>query len=255
MHRLLRSILITGAAALAVSGLLVGCGTPPVAGPGPQPGPSSTAGSAAPEAPATTGSSRSASPSTESTGKSTPSGKATQAPERPYAKHSGDGTLPPRSESSDPPEQDRSVPESEVVRLKIPDVLTGDSGGAISPDPATNELVPPKTSLVYRWAERGRPGSDSGDTVYLLGHTVRSGGGIFDPLQQVEPGQSIIVETESGTLTYRVQATKMYPKNEIQRADEVYETVAGRLVLIGCYLNADGSKQDLNFVVFAQLDD
>lgn len=228
-----------------MSGLLVGCGTPPAAGPGPQPGPSSgvASGSAVPAEPEASGAPDSPSPSA----------KATRAPERPYAKTNGDGSLPPRREASNPP--DRSVPESEVVRLEIPDVLTGESGGAISPDPATNELVPPKTTLVYRWAERGRPGSDSGDTVYLLGHTVRAGGGVFDPLQHVGPGQSIIVETEQGTLTYRVQATKMYPKNEIQRADEVYEAVPGRLVLVGCYLNADGSKQDLNFVVFAQLAD
>ncbi|MFC7620810.1 class F sortase [Microlunatus sp. GCM10028923] len=240
MHRLLRSILIAGTAALAVSGLLVGCGTPPVAGPPPAPESSPASASAKPGDPSSDASS---------------SPKASKAPERPYAKTTGEGSLPPRRESSDPPDRDRSVPESEVVRLKIPDVLSGDSGGAISPDPSTNELVPPKTSLVYRWADRGRPGSDSGDTVYLLGHTVRSGGGVFDPLQHVEIGQSIIVETESGSLTYQVQATKMYPKNEIQRADEVYETVPGRLVLVGCYLNADGSKQDLNFVVFAQLAD
>ncbi|NYE74754.1 sortase domain-containing protein [Microlunatus parietis] len=231
-----------------MSGLLVGCGTPPAAGPPPVP--SSAAGgasSATPDGPATTGSPGSPAP------ESTSSGPATQAPERPYAKTSGEGSLPPRREASSPPDPDRSVPESELVRLEIPEVLTGDSGGAISPDPATNELVPPETSRVYRWAERGRPGSDAGDTVYLLGHTVRAGGGVFDPLQHVELGQSIMVGTENGTLTYRVQATKMYPKNEIQRADEVYESVPGRLVLVGCYLNADGSKQDLNFVVFAQL--
>lgn len=145
------------------------------------------------------------------------------------------------------------MPESELVRLDIPDVLTGDSGGAISPDPATNELVPPETTLVYRWAERGRPGTDTSDTVYLLGHTVRAGGGVFDPLQRVEIGQSIIVDTKQGKINYRVEATRMYPKNEIQQADEVYDSVPGRLILVGCYLNADGTRQDMNFVVFAQV--
>jgi hypothetical protein len=142
---------------------------------------------------------------------------------------------------------------SELVRLVIPEVLTGESGGAISPDPTTHELVPPETSKIYRWAERGRAGTNATDTVYLLGHTVRAGGGVFDPLQDITIGQSIFADTERGRLDYRVEATRMYPKNQIQQADEVYESVPGRLILVGCYLNADGSKQDLNFVVFAQL--
>ncbi len=232
MSRLLRSLLV-GTAALLSVGLLVACQAAPPAGP-------ADGGATAPPSAAAEGAS--------------PSPKAVPQPrDRPTAKTTGSGTVPTDPPSSRRPD-DRSVPQSELVRLEIPEVLSGDAGGAISPDPSTNELTPPETDLVYRWAERGRPGTDATDTVYLLGHTVRAGGGVFDPLQEVEIGQSIIVDTEQGEVSYRVEATRMYPKNQIQQADEVYASVPGRLILVGCYLNPDGSRQDLNFVVFAQLD-
>lgn len=137
--------------------------------------------------------------------------------------------------------------------MVIPGLLTASAGGAIEPDPRTNELVPPGTSQVYRWADRGLPGTQARDTVYLLGHTVRAGGGVFDRLQGIRVGQTIRLTTSKGTLTYHVTATRLYDKEQIQQADEVYAAVPGRLVLIGCYLNSDGSRQDRNFVVYASL--
>ncbi|MFW6599815.1 class F sortase [Propionibacteriaceae bacterium Y2011] len=144
------------------------------------------------------------------------------------------------------------MPTAEVTRLRIDGVLSATAGAPISPDPRTNILTPPNSSQVFRWAERGRPGTGARDTVYLLGHTVRAGGGVFDRLQTVTPGQVIMVDTTTGSLQYKVSAVKLYPRDSIQHADEVYATVPGRLVLIGCYLNADGSRQDRNVVVFAQ---
>lgn len=137
--------------------------------------------------------------------------------------------------------------------VEIPGVLRADAGPAIRPDPRTNVLVPPGTTLVHRWADRGLPGTTTRDTVYLLGHTVRAGGGVFDRLQTVRVGQLVHVTTARGTLNYRVDATRLYEKDQIQHADEVYASVPGRLVLIGCYLNSDGSPQDRNVVVFATL--
>lgn len=145
----------------------------------------------------------------------------------------------------------QDVPAAEPVRLDIPGILRADVGRSI--DPVADNFELPNTTQVFRWRERGRPGTDSKDTVYLLGHTVRKGGGVFDPLQRVKPGQELVLTTGSGRLRYRVDRTQLYPKNEIQRADEVYAEVPGQLLLIGCYLNQDGSRQTQNFVVFATL--
>lgn len=145
----------------------------------------------------------------------------------------------------------QDVVAAEPLRLDVPGILWADVGRPI--DPVADNFELPNTTQVFRWRERGWPGTDSRDTVYLLGHTVRKGGGVFDPLQQVKLGQELVLTTGNGTLRYRVDQTKLYPKNEIQRADEVYAEVPGRLLLIGCYLNQDGSRQTQNFVVFATL--
>lgn len=143
------------------------------------------------------------------------------------------------------------VAKSEVVQLVIPGVLTAQSGGAILPN-AQNALVPPTSTEVFRWAERGLPGCPTDDTVFLLGHTVRAGGGVFDHLQTVQTGQVIVLKTKTGTVRYEVESTKLYDKEATPDRDHVYAAVPGRLVLVGCFLNPDGSVQTKNFVVTAR---
>lgn len=140
---------------------------------------------------------------------------------------------------------------SEPVELKVAGVLAAPFGGSIVPNDS-NQLVPPTSSEVFRWADRGLPGCPSDDTVYVLGHTVRAGGGVFDRLQTIERGQKIVLRTETGFIRYEVTRTKLYDKEGITSKDHVYARVPDRLILIGCYLNPDGSTQDKNFVVIAR---
>ena len=143
------------------------------------------------------------------------------------------------------------VAESEVIQLTLPGVLTARFGGAIVPN-AQNALVPPTSTEVFRWADRGLPGCPAKDTVFLLGHTVRAGGGVFDRLQSVQLGQEIVLKTKTGVIRYEVESTKLYDKETIDDRDHVYAAVPGRLVLVGCFLNPDGSTQTKNFVVMAR---
>lgn len=145
----------------------------------------------------------------------------------------------------------QTVTPSEVQRLVIPGVLSARFGGAIRPN-AENALVPPSSTEVFRWAERGQPGCPGRDTVFLLGHTVRAGGGVFDELQTVRRGQKVILKTETGSIRYSVESTDLYDKTEITRMEHIYARQPGRLVIVGCYLNPDGSLQTKNFVVMAR---
>ena len=143
------------------------------------------------------------------------------------------------------------LPPAEAEQVRIPGVLNASAGGAIRPNVA-NQLVPPTSNDVFRWAERGMPGCTSRDTVFLLGHTVRAGGGVFDKLQTVQVGQQVIVSTKAGAVRYEVTRTQLFDKETITKERDVYATVPGRLVLVGCFLNPDGSIQTRNFVVMAQ---
>ena len=146
------------------------------------------------------------------------------------------------------------VEASEIEQLKIPGVLKASFGGAILPN-GDNQLVPPTSSEVFRWAERGLPGCPSRDTVFLLGHTVRAGGGVFDRLQHIQPGQSVVLDTKAGTVRYEVESIDRYDKGAVPNLNEVYRDVPGRLVLVGCFLNEDGSLQTRNTVVMAKIVD
>ncbi len=166
----------------------------------------------------------------------------------PSASSSPTSSVPTPSQTAEPIDR---VAKSEAVQLVIPGVLTAQFGGAILPN-SQNALVPPTSTEVFRWADRGLPGCPADDTVFLLGHTVRAGGGVFDHLQSVQPGQEIVLKTKAGTIRYEVESTQLYDKETIADRDHVYAAVPGRLVLVGCFLNPDGSVQTKNFVVMAR---
>lgn len=157
---------------------------------------------------------------------------------------------PPIKKKSDT-STSRTVSPSEVIVLRIGDILSASFGGAIIPNDE-NSLVPPTSSEVFRWADRGQPSCPAKDSVFILGHTVRDGGGVFNDLQLVKAGQTVTIRTDSGVIRYEVTSTKLYDKEGITNEDHVYARVPNRLVLIGCYLNPDGSVQDKNFVVTAR---
>lgn len=145
------------------------------------------------------------------------------------------------------------VPAAPPVRLEIQAIGLTTTVEPLSPE-ATG-LTPPRVDRAYWWRERGQAGTNSQDTVYLIGHSVRDPAvsGAFERLQELVPGGEVVVTTSEGVLTYMIHTVASYPKGAIVDADEVYASVPGRLVLVGCVLREDGAPQTDNVVVTASL--
>jgi hypothetical protein len=128
--------------------------------------------------------------------------------------------------------------------------------------PRRDVIDPPTLTAAYWIEPYGDPvGSpDQADnTLYIAAHSDGSGDNGFDPLLSADhrtgavgAGDVVEVETPTGTVTYTVERTQRYGKNELATADEVWEAVPGRLVLITCFQRADGRATTENFVVFAR---
>jgi sortase (surface protein transpeptidase) len=99
-----------------------------------------------------------------------------------------------------------------------------------------------------------KPGTDSDGTVFIIGHAVAGGYGVFKKLQNLAVGTAVVITTPTGMLTYRIEHTVIYAKfGEIQDSPEVMERVPGRLVLVTCLLGPGGAATDENFVAQAKL--
>lgn len=143
-------------------------------------------------------------------------------------------------------------------RVEVPSV--GLDVQVLPVTPEGGELDPPTLDEAY-WIETyGAPGSDADNTVYLAGHSYDSGDAAFNPLFDraeqialVAAGDEIVVTTEAGRLTYAVDSTERYPKDELAGVDEVWRIVPDRLVLITCFQRNDGGASQDNLVVYAHL--
>jgi sortase (surface protein transpeptidase) len=82
---------------------------------------------------------------------------------------------------------------------------------------------------------------------------VHTGGGAFDNLAQLQPGDTIGVTTSRGHLGYRVTTVTTYRKQALAKnATQIFDqTVPGRLVLITCE-DWNGKVYLSNAVVIAQ---
>jgi LPXTG-site transpeptidase (sortase) family protein len=116
----------------------------------------------------------------------------------------------------------------------------------------TRTLVPPDDPAVIGWWSHGAmPGAKHGAAV-LTGHTVHTGGGAFDELGAVRPGDPVRVRTTRGTVDYTVTGVTVYRKASLAKhADRVFEQQGpGRLVLVTCD-DWDGTQYLSNAVVLA----
>lgn len=135
-------------------------------------------------------------------------------------------------------------------------MLSARFAGGLAPTEGPNGPVlnPPRISRVYWWSQSAKPGPDADGTAFVLGHTVRgSRHGVFDDLQDTKVGQTVTVTTTTARLQYAVTKVSQYPRDRLNKFPEVWRQVPGRIVLIGCFLNDDGSEQTKNFVVYAKL--
>jgi LPXTG-site transpeptidase (sortase) family protein len=118
---------------------------------------------------------------------------------------------------------------------------------------AGDTLVPPGDPTVLGWwADGARPGDPRG-SVLVTGHTVSTGGGALDRLEELRPGDPVTVRTRRDTVEYAVSRVAVRDKGVVaEEAERLFsQEVPGRLVLITCE-DWDGTTYRSNVVVTAR---
>ena len=135
-----------------------------------------------------------------------------------------------------------------LVRLPVLDV----SSRVVPIHALDRTLVPPSDpQLLGWWADGAKPGAAKGSAL-VIGHTVHTGGGALDDLENVRPGDPIVVRTDHDTLRYAVRRVRIYDKGSLARhAEDIFnQEVLGRLVLVTCE-DWNGERYLSNVVVTA----
>ena len=113
-------------------------------------------------------------------------------------------------------------------------------------------LVPPADpQQLGWWADGARPGDARGSAL-VAGHSVHDGDGALDRLEDLAPGDRVVVRSDQGRLTYAVDRVRVFDKGAIaEEAERLFsQEVPGRLVLLTCE-EWDGSRYLSNVVVTA----
>jgi sortase (surface protein transpeptidase) len=135
-------------------------------------------------------------------------------------------------------------------RLRIP-ALHVDAAVLAVHAPGRTLVPPSDPTEVGWWADGAEPGAGRGSAL-IAGHTVHTGGGALDDLEDVRRGDTIVVRTDHGTLDYVVRSVHVYRKGRIAAdARQLFsQTVPGRLVVLTCE-DWDGERYLSNVVVTA----
>lgn len=114
-------------------------------------------------------------------------------------------------------------------------------------------LTPPSDPRQVGWWSGGsRPGASEGAAV-ITGHTVHTGGGVFDDLETLRRGDRVVVGSADDEMAYRVASVEVMGKAELARrsASLFSRSGPGRLVLVTCE-DWDGTGYRSNVVVTAR---
>ncbi|MUN62270.1 class F sortase [Kocuria sediminis] len=159
------------------------------------------------------------------------------APQAPAASVTAAPTPAPAAEAA--PEPDAARPEAAApVRLRVEDAQLDVAVLPLAPSEqelATEMLVPPDTLDGYWLTPYGMPGEGSENTTYITGHSWEGRDAPFNRLS--DPGlvgSEIELETETGTLEYRVDSVVTHDKNTLKDSD-IWRIVPDRLVVVSCY--------------------
>lgn len=149
-------------------------------------------------------------------------------------------------EAADPPQQEvvasPTLPREQRVRVEpgAPERLTVPALGIDAPvipiGAPGGVLTPPADPQVLGWwADGARPGAATGSAL-VTGHTVHSGGGAMDDLEELQRGDRVWMRTDGSRIGYSVRSVAVLGKGELaRRAQELFDQeVRGRLVLITC---------------------
>jgi LPXTG-site transpeptidase (sortase) family protein len=189
-------------------------------------------------------------------------GDALGGGEQPRAARVQDPPVPPPTTSAtDGPTSRRPAPADLTgrrlrqagapVRLAVRRLSVDSAVVPISGQSGT--LLPPSDARELGWWREGAvPGAATG-TAVLTGHTVHTGGGAFDHLGLLVPGDTVVVRTAKGRISYEVSRVRVYGTAALARhSRDVFRLAGpGRLVLITCS-DWNGSSYDTNTVVSAR---
>ncbi|WP_157940230.1 class F sortase [Arthrobacter ruber] len=113
---------------------------------------------------------------------------------------------------------------------------------------AAQSIVPPITDDGYWLTSYGAPGEGSTDTTYIAGHSWEGREAPFDLFStNTDPGDTIVLDTMAGPLTYVVDDVTTYDKNTLKDSD-IWDITPHRLVIISCFTEDPWGK---NVVVTA----
>lgn len=149
--------------------------------------------------------------------------------------------------------RDSDAPSSTPVepdRLKIPSLGIDAPVVPVAVDGL--RLVPPSDPRTVGWWSAGaHPGAERG-TAILAGHTVSTGGGVFDDLERMRPGQRVQILSSGTPLSLRVTSVTTYSKTALAKhaADIFDQTSTGRVALVTCE-DWTGTDYQSNVVVVA----
>ena len=113
-------------------------------------------------------------------------------------------------------------------------------------------LTPPADPQVLGWWAGGaRPGEHRGSTL-VTGHTVHTGGGALDELEELDAGDTIRVLSPRQRTSYAVAEVAILSKGELKEKAELLfsQAVPGRLVVVTCE-DWNGEEYLSNVVVTA----
>ena len=85
------------------------------------------------------------------------------------------------------------------------------------------------------WADGARPGDPRGSAL-VTGHTVSTGGGALDDLEDLDEGDRILVHSARKESDYAVESVEVLAKGDLaDRAELLFsQAVPGRLVVVTC---------------------
>ncbi|WP_448613633.1 sortase domain-containing protein [Modestobacter sp. URMC 112] len=149
---------------------------------------------------------------------------------------------------------------SSAVHVRVPAV---DLDLPVLPLTTQRGVIDPPLLTAAYWIEPyGEPVGSAGqaeNTLYLAAHSAGRGSDGFDPLlgpgeggSALGAGDQVEVSTPGGTVSYTVERTARYDKDDLAGAAEVWEASPGRLVLITCLQREAGRTSTENLVVFAE---
>lgn len=113
-------------------------------------------------------------------------------------------------------------------------------------------IVPPADPQRLGWWRGGARPGDPG-TAVITGHTVHTGGGALDDLEDLEPGDEVIVADGRTQVSYDVTSVRIYSTDEVARQHRRLFRQGGapRLMLVTCE-DWDGETYLSSVVVMAE---